>query len=320
MAKKKTEKIDALIFIDTNILLDFYRFRKTDISLKYLSEIESHKEKIILTSQVEMEFKKNRQNVILETINEVEKLNKINFNIPTILSDTKIVEMINKSKKEIENQQKKLYQKIERIFKNPSINDSVYKSLQRLFNHKSEISLHKDNNRRHSIRKLALKRFILGYPPRKKNDNSIGDAINWEWLIYVSQKTGKHIIIVSRDSDYGASYKGETYLNEWLCKEFKERVNRKRKIILTDKLSDAFKLVEIPVTKEMIQEEESLISESYFDDYFNTIPSVFKTFQEKAIGNQEIYKKLGEHMKFSPLQDSLFEFIQNFNRLNNKNE
>lgn len=71
---KKVDKLDALIFIDTNIFLDFYRIRKSDISLKYLSEIETHKEILILTNQVEMEFRKNRQTVILEAFGEVNKL------------------------------------------------------------------------------------------------------------------------------------------------------------------------------------------------------------------------------------------------------
>src|SRR6185312_7915028 len=60
-----------LLFIDTNILLDFYRIRKSDISLKYLKEIEDNLDKLILTSQVEMEFRKNRQIVILEALTEI---------------------------------------------------------------------------------------------------------------------------------------------------------------------------------------------------------------------------------------------------------
>ena len=28
--------------------------------------------------------------------------------------------------------------------------------------------------------RLAWRRFLLGYPPRKANDTSIGDAVNWE--------------------------------------------------------------------------------------------------------------------------------------------
>lgn len=216
MAKKKFEKIDALIFIDTNIFLDFYRIRKNDVSMKYLDEIEKHKDLIITSSQVEMEFKKNRQGVILESIGEVKKMNNVNISVPAILSDAKAVEMIEKSKKEISKKQKELKKRIDKILKNPSFNDPVYKSLQKLFKHNSPINLNRENKIRFKIRNLAKKRFILGYPPRKKADNSIGDAVNWEWILNCAETSGKHIILVTRDSDYGCNYEDESFLNDWL--------------------------------------------------------------------------------------------------------
>lgn len=267
MAKKK-ETLDALIFIDTNILLDFYRIRKSNVSMKYLEEIENHLDLIITSSQVEMEFKKNRQSVILESIAEIKKIGSITGSVPAILSDTKAVEMIQKARKEIQKKQKQLKERIEKILKNPVYHDSVYKSLDKLFKHKSDINLNRENKKRFTIRNLAKKRFILGYPPRKKSDNSIGDAVNWEWIIACAEKTGKHIILVTRDSDFGCTYDKDSYLNDWLQQEFKQRISRKRKIVLTDKLSRAFQLVEIPVTEEMIEEENKVIKLS-FDNYFS---------------------------------------------------
>lgn len=158
---KKIETIDALIFIDTNILLDFYRIRKSDISMKYLEQIENHLDLIITSSQVEMEFKKNRQSVILESIAEIKKIGTVTGNIPAILSDTKAVEMISKSRKDIQKKQKQLKEKIEKILKSPIYNDSVYKSLQKLFKHKSEINLNRENKKRFTVRNLAKKRFLL---------------------------------------------------------------------------------------------------------------------------------------------------------------
>lgn len=262
MAKKKVTKLDAYIFIDTNILLDFYRIRRTDISLKYLEEIERHKDLMISTSQVEMEYKKNRQSAILESIGEVKKINNVNLSVPAIISDAKAVEMIKKFKKDIDDQQKKLKDRIEKILKNPSLNDPVYRMLQKIFKHKSPINLNRENKERFTIRRLALKRFMLGYPPRKSTDNSIGDAVNWEWIIRCAEKSKKHIIIVTRDTDFGAIHENESYLNDWLNQEFRQRISQQRKLILTDKLSRAFKLVEIPVTKEMIEEEENVIKTS----------------------------------------------------------
>jgi predicted nucleic acid-binding protein len=258
---KKSDKIDALIFIDTNILLDFYRIRKSDISLKYLQEMENHKGILILTNQVEMEFRKNRQKVILETITEVNKISAGNLNIPTILFNAKPVDMLKSAQKQIATQQKKIKERIDKLLANPGTQDKVFQTLQKIFKTPSDYNLNRDNKKRFAIRRLALKRFYLGYPPRKKEDNSIGDAINWEWIIDCASRTDKHIILVTRDGDFGINYGENSYLNDWLQIEFKERISQKRKIILTDKLSKAFKLVEIPVTIEMIEEENTIISE-----------------------------------------------------------
>tara|TARA_B100000795_G_scaffold263954_1_gene243793 strand:+ start:50 stop:1003 length:954 start_codon:yes stop_codon:yes gene_type:complete len=259
MAKKKQEKLDALIFIDTNIYLDFYRIRNSNVSMKYLEQIEKHKELIITSSQVEMEYKKNRQSVILESIGELKKIGNIGISVPAILSDAKAVEMIKKSKTDITKNQKQLKERIEKILKSPNYNDPVFKSLQKLFKNESEINLNRENEIRFEIRELAQKRFTLGYPPRKKSDNSIGDAVNWEWIISCAKSTGKNIIIVTRDSDFGCNYDSDSHLNDWLKQEFKQRISQKRKIVLTDRLTTAFKLVEIPVTEEMIKEEENII-------------------------------------------------------------
>jgi len=262
---KKSDKIDALIFIDTNILLDFYRIRKSDISLKYLQEMENHKGILILTNQVEMEFRKNRQRVIFETITEVNKISAGNLNIPTILFDAKPADMIKSAQKQIATQQKKIKERIDKLLASPGTQDKVFQTLQKIFKTASEYNLNRDNKKRFAIRRLALKRFYLGYPPRKKEDNSIGDAINWEWIIDCASRTDKHIILVTRDGDFGINYGDNSYLNDWLQIEFKERISQKRKIILTDKLSKAFKLVEIPVTTEMIEEENTIISERIID-------------------------------------------------------
>ena len=289
--KKKIETLDALIFIDTNIFLDFYRIRKSNVSMKYLEEIEKHIDLIITSSQIEMEFKKNRQSAILESIGEVKKINNVNINVPAILYDSQPVKMIEKSKKDIAKNQKQIRERIEKILKNPNYNDQVFKSLQKLFKNESNINLNRDNKIRFKIRNLARKRFTLGYPPRKKADNSIGDAVNWEWIIKCAEKTGKHIILVTRDSDFGCSYDNESYLNDWLAQEFKHRISQKRKIVLTDKLSYAFKLVKIPVTEEMIEEEEKMIIRSMRNYNFHQM--------------QDSIKKMQENLKLSELSETM---------------
>lgn len=252
-------KLDALIFVDTNILLDFYRIRRSDISMEYLKRLEDCKGRLILGSQVEMEFKKNRQKVILETLNRYSKPDWNKLTPPTLLAASHAAQQIEKHKKKIEIQQKKINTKIEKILGEPSRHDPVYQHLQRLFKHSSEFNLNRLSKKRFSIRRLARKRFILGYPPRKDSDSSIGDSLNWEWIIDCASRSNKDIIIVTRDTDFGAIYNGKSYLNDWLKVEFQERVSKKRKLILTDKLSVALKFVDEIVTKEMEEAEEQLL-------------------------------------------------------------
>ena len=251
--------MDALIFIDTNIFLDFYRIRKSDVSMSYLKLIEEHREIIITGSQVEMEFKKNRQRVILESLHQFKNPDWNNLSVPALLANFQASRQIDKKKKEINTQQKKVNEKIERVLKNPSSNDPVYQTLQRLFKTKSAYNLNRENKERFATRELAQKRFVLGYPPRKKDDTSMGDAINWEWIVKCAEESKKDIIIVTRDSDYGTILKNEAFINDWLKQEFSQRVSRKRKIILTDKLSVAFKKVKLTVSEEMENEEVRVI-------------------------------------------------------------
>ena len=278
-------ELDALIFIDTNIYLDFYRIRKTDVSMSYLELIDKYKERLILGDQIEMEFKKNRQKVILESLNSFKNPDWSNLSVPSLLSNLQASKLIDKKKREIISQQKKVNEKIEKILKNPSGNDPVYKTLQKLFKYNSPYNLDRSKKNRYEIRELSRKRFELGYPPRKKSDNSIGDAVNWEWIIKCANISGMDIIIVTRDTDYGAVLKNDSFLNDWLKQEFKERVSKKRKIILTERLSVAFKAIKLNVSKEMIDAEDVVIKEKETkfpsgDDY--TSDNVMRVIDELA--------------------------------------
>ena len=130
--------------------------------------------------------------------------------------------------------------------------------MNRIFKRKYDFNLDRESDDRFRIRALARKRFSLGYPPRKDSDNSFGDAINWEWIVECANQTDKEVIIVTRDTDYGVIHGGKSYLNDWLKKEFQERVSKRRKIILTNKLSFALKAVDEVVTKEMEEAEEQI--------------------------------------------------------------
>jgi predicted nucleic acid-binding protein len=58
MPRKPRKPRKTLLFIDTNIYLDFYRLRNSKVSLQLLQALNRHVDKLILTEQVEMEYKK----------------------------------------------------------------------------------------------------------------------------------------------------------------------------------------------------------------------------------------------------------------------
>ena len=111
---------------------------------------------------------------------------------------------------------------------------------------------------RQRIKRLAWRRFILGYPPRKKNETSIGDALNWEWIIHCAKELKGKFYIVSRDSDFGAEFNKKHYINDHLKSEFRDRVGNKS-IVLTNKPSDVLKALKITVTPEELKAEEEMI-------------------------------------------------------------
>lgn len=155
-----------------------------------------------------------------------------------------------------------LKQRTSKLLESPELNDPVYQELEKLFRSESECHLNRKNAVRYTIRKLARKRFMLGYPPRKESDLSLVDAINWEWIIYCAQHKPVNIVIVSRDGDYGPS----NAINDWLLQEFKDRISDDRSLVLTNSLTEAFKLASIRVTHREEQTEQSFLTKKLKED------------------------------------------------------
>ena len=130
---------------------------------------------------------------------------------------------------------------------------------------------------RHKIKRLAWRRFILGYPPRKNNDTSIGDALNWEWFIECAKEISGKFIIVSRDSDFGTNFAGSTYLNDALRAEFRDRVGQKS-LTYTAKLSEALKALEVSVTAaEAKSEDEDILNKSNDTDSRRPASNIYES-------------------------------------------
>lgn len=301
MAGKKAKSENWLIFVDTNIYLDFYR-SNGPAAERQLKTLEKHIDSLIISEQVWMEFLKNRQAVTIATLNALKTIP--NINVAPIAVDSQPHNSIKKNIAAANKQINKLTDKIIKQLERPEYNDPVYQSVKRIFKGNGKYNLKRPNKLRYKIRRLASKRCLLGYPPRKSNDNSIGDAINWEWIIHcaANSQNNHNILIVSRDGDFGPRYKNTSYLNDWLLQEFKDRISRKRKILLTDKLTDALQLLDEKVTKQEILEEESIIEEYESIISNSSIHDAFRASQLVAnhiesSGIYEAQKRIAEQME-----------------------
>jgi hypothetical protein len=285
--KKKT--IKSYAFIDTNIFLDFYR-NQNEPSHSLLKKLEGVKERIICTYQVQMEFLKNRQRVIIDNWNSIKST------LETINGNSQLSSII---KKEIKEHKKDLQEQTINFLKSPADCDPVYKSLETIFTSSDAHVLTRDMKIRHKIERLAWRRFIFGQPPRKSQDTSIGDALNWEWFVHCCKELIGEFIIVSRDKDYGTHCNGQEFLDDALKSEFRDRVGQKS-ITLTTKLSDALKLLEVSVTEAEEEAEEDQITNSSEQKVIKKVQEHFKKIQfftPMKLPNMEVLQRIADASK-----------------------
>lgn len=60
-------------------------------------------------------------------------------------------------------------------------------------------------------------------------------------MIECALRNNAELVIVSRDADYGIVFENKAYIKDHLRQEFRERVSRKRKLLLYTKISEALK-------------------------------------------------------------------------------
>jgi hypothetical protein len=289
--KKRARKPPKLLlFVDTNIWLDVYRGR-SEASLTLLRHLESEavRECLIVTYQLEMEFKKNRQIAILEgmktlTVAPTPRLG--------VFSDAAAFRTAERALQIAGERVSKLKRQLSRILETPITHDPVYQACQRLFHRTSPLVLTREDPIRRQIKARALRRFLMGCPPRKRDDTSMGDAINWEWMVECAKRQSAGLVIVSRDADYGVEYEQKVYLNEHLLHEFKDRVSQQRKVILCRKLSEALKHFNVTVTAAEAKEEKEVAEAPAAD----LISQAERIVRQETLHRERMYQNATEDL------------------------
>ncbi|MBO5442275.1 MAG: DUF4935 domain-containing protein [Alphaproteobacteria bacterium] len=207
------------VFIDTNIFLDFYSLSEKDIEElhKLIKLINDEEIQLILSQNVLDEFYKNRIKKIYATTSNLEKSNQIP--LPTLLKQYKT------ECEEFRNAQSELKKRYT-ILKNKLVEDVKLEQLSADRIIKEIFKISKVVPVDWKISRIAQQRFLRRLPPRKNDNNdSMGDAINWETL-KCSINENEDLHIISGDGDFWDSIEGQNDIAKYfLAKEWKDEKN-----------------------------------------------------------------------------------------------
>ena len=239
------------VFIDTNILLNFFHFSKEELdSLNDVFASHEHGSACVhLTEQVCNEFKRNRETRIKDALRRFRET-KFKLQFPSFMKGYEEYSEIRKLANELTDLQKNILKKVEAdISANNLIADLL---IEEIFETSEIIALTK------KVYEKSLMRSALGNPPGK--NDSIGDAVNWTMLLE-SVPHGEDIHIISEDGDFFSSLdeqKPHPFLDEEWVKEKNGRLHVYR--TLSEFMAENFDGIAFSFDKE----KEALI-ENLFD-------------------------------------------------------
>ena len=182
------------VFIDTNILLEMYHLSGPDLEelRKLVKLVETGKVELLLPQQVVDEFWRNRESVIADALKRFRE-SKAQATIPNVIrsypESAKLRSAVDGANAIV----KDLETKVRLDIDNKSLKaDEI---ILELFAAVPAVPISRD------VIAAAQLRTEIGNPPGKKG--SLGDAINWEWLLQcdVDPATAE-IVILSADGDF----------------------------------------------------------------------------------------------------------------------
>lgn len=183
------------VFIDTNILLNFFHFAKDELDAlnNVFASHEHGAAKVHLTQQVCDEFKRNRENKIRDALKRFREV-KFSAQLPSFMKGYEEYDTIRKLSTDLQSLVKTLAEKVDAdIVAKRLLADRL---IAEIFSRASIIETTPE------VFSAASMRLAIGNPPGKSG--SIGDAINWTILL---QKVpdGEPLHIISEDGDFYSS-------------------------------------------------------------------------------------------------------------------
>ncbi|WP_250454480.1 PIN domain-containing protein [Caballeronia sp. ATUFL_M2_KS44] len=181
------------LFIDTNILLNFYSF--SDDELEVIDELIAHiggdQIALHLPAQVENEFERNRESKLRTAVLDF-KNSQFPMSIPNVMKGTETAVQYEQALKNAQIAKKALIANVTGLAHERELN--VDKKIAALF---EKATRHPEDADSYEI---AIARMNKGNPPGKPD--SLGDRYNWEILL--KYLPNDDLFIVSKDGDFAS--------------------------------------------------------------------------------------------------------------------
>ncbi|WP_018141749.1 PIN domain-containing protein [Thioalkalivibrio sp. ALJ7] len=264
------------VFIDTNILLNFFHFTKDELdSLNDVFASHEHGSATVhLTEQVCNEFRRNRESKIKDALTKF-KETKFSPQFPSFMKGYDEYGEIRKLCNHLRNLQKSILTKVEADI---SVKDLVADRLiDQIFESSEIVPVTTRVYREGSMRSA------LGNPPGK--NDSIGDAINWA-LLLGSVPDGQDVHIISEDGDFYATLDDQR-AHPFLTEEW-ERVKGARLFVyrtLSGFMSEHFDGVAFSFDKDKEALIEELFDSGSFAQTHNIVAKLenYRYFSAKEV-------------------------------------
>jgi len=244
------------LFLDANVLLDFYRFGDDDLSeiRKTLALITGNELQLYTNQHLKDEISRNREKVISESLAEIKSLN-YRIKAPNYGKDLVEYADLTAKLKEANTSLAHLINALQKLIADRTLPaDSLISDLLSA-SQKVAISI--------EILDRAKDRTALLNPPGKKG--SLGDSLHWECLLSIPHNY--NCDIVSRDGDF-ASELDQKRMKDFLVEEWLEKFGKHAKISLFRSLSEYFseRFPQIKLSDELKKDE--LISQLFTSPNF----------------------------------------------------
>lgn len=181
------------LFIDTNILLNFYSFSDDQLSIidSLIEHIDNGGITLHLPKQVENEFERNRESKLRTAVIDFKNL-QLPTAIPNVMRGTEAATQYEEALEKAKTAKKTLIANITGLAHERELN--VDKKIVSLF---SKATRHDEDD---ECYQRAILRTRKGNPPGKPD--GLGDRYNWEILL--KHLPEDDLYIVSKDSDYAS--------------------------------------------------------------------------------------------------------------------